>query len=91
MGNTGITWELLEMQNLGSLTPYLLQSVLWFCSLCPLPSLKLSILNGSGSSSSTAPSLLGVQFTAGTPGHWGVLEVGLETENPLHRPLWYWI
>jgi len=73
--NAGISWEVVEMQNLGDINPHLLQYVLWFCSIYPLTSLKLSTFNRSGSPSSMACSLSDMQIVAGIPGDWGVLEV----------------
>ena len=77
IANTVTSWEVGEIQNLGDINPCLLHYVLWFCSIHPLTSLKLSTFNRSGSPSSMASSLSGMQITAGIPGNGGVLEVGL--------------
>lgn len=41
IAKTGTSWEVVEMQNLGDIKPYLLQYVLWFCSIHPYDLLKV--------------------------------------------------
>ena len=60
VGNIGITWELAEMQNLGRLTQYLLQSLAVLQSLASALLKSADFINGSSSSGTIVPFLLGV-------------------------------